>query len=436
MHNDNIKTKKPELLAPASGMEELLVAFKYGADAVYIGGEAFSLRAKAQNFTDEEIDQAIKYAHSLGKKIYIAINIFAHNSDIEDAINYFKFLNRINPDGAIISDPGMVSLAKEYMPNVPIHISTQSNTTNYMTCKFWYEQGIRRVVLARELSINEIKDIKSRMPEDFEIETFVHGAMCISYSGRCLLSAMFTNKSANLGACTHPCRWKYTLMDKKENIDFENSSLVLEESERKGEYFPVFENDRGTYIMNSKDLCMVEHIDDLVDAKIDSYKIEGRMKTPLYVSTIVRVYRKAIDDFFVNKDQYYKNMDFYKSEILKCTYRKYSTGFYYEKPDDNSQIYTDNTYVIGSVYYGTVEDIESEYIVLTQKNKFSVGDEIEIMKSNSENVITKVEEILDYETGTKQDSCPHSKQKLKVKLSVMPEKLDILRSHNIKERDV
>ena len=429
MKNNNI-IKKPELLSPASGMEELLVAFKYGADAVYIGGEAFSLRAKAQNFTDEEIISAINYAHNIYKKVYIAVNIFAHNIDIENAITYFKFLNNAKPDGAIISDPGMVMLAKEYMPNVPIHISTQSNTTNYMTCKFWYDQGIKRVVLARELSINEIREIKTKLPNDFEIETFVHGAMCISYSGRCLLSAVFTNRSANLGCCTHPCRWKYTIKDKKENIDFENTNLVLEESERQGEYFPIFENDRGTYIMNSKDLCMIEHIDDLIGAHIDSFKIEGRMKTPLYVATIIRAYRKAIDDCFENRELYYKNMEFYKSEILKCTYRKYSTGFFYIKPDENSQIYTDNTYVIGSVFYGMVEDIEAGYIILTQKNKFSVGDEIEIMKAGSENITARVEEILDYETNKMQDSCPHSKQKLKVKLSIMPEKYDILRSHS------
>ncbi len=428
METNILKNKKPELLAPASGMQELIVAYKYGADAVYIGGAEFSLRAKATNFNDTEIKDAIKYAHSLNKKIYIATNIFAHNCDIEEAINYFKFLNTLAPDGAIISDAGMVLLAKEYMPNVPIHISTQANTTNYMTCKFWYEQGIKRVVTARELSLEEISEIKSKMPSDFEIETFIHGAMCISYSGRCLLSAFFTQKSANLGECTHPCRWKYTVEQKIDKIDDE---LALEESERKGEYFPVFENDRGTYIMNSKDLCMIDHVDDLIKCSIDSFKIEGRMKTPLYVATIVRAYRMAIDDYYENPNKYFNNLDFYKNEILKCTYREYTTGFYYNKPNDTSQIYTNNTYVIGSTYYGIVDSIEGEYIVLIQKNKFSVNDNIEIMKAPGENIETKVLEILDYETGKMQESCPHAGQKLKVKLSVLPELNDILRSHKI-----
>ena len=428
MNNNFFKNKKPELLAPASGMIELIIAFKYGADAVYIGGEEFSLRAKATNFTNEEIIEAIKYSHNINKKIYIAANIFAHNNDIEEAKEYFKFLNEYVPDGVIISDVGMISIAKEYMPNVPIHISTQANTTNYMTCDFWYHQGIKRVVAARELSLEEISTIKSNLPSDFEIETFVHGAMCISYSGRCLLSAFFTHKSANLGSCTHPCRWKYTLKDRLNNFDLDDSSLVLEESERPNEYFPVYENDRGTYIMNSKDLCMIEHIDDLIKCNIDSLKIEGRMKTPLYVSTIVRVYRKAIDDYILSPDIYKSNMEFYKSEILKCTYREYTTGFYYNNPDESSQIYSNNTYVIGSTFYGIVDNIEDDYIVIVQKNKFSINDDIEIMKPNGDNIICKVLEIRDYETNEAQSSCPHAGQKLKVKLSLIPEKYDVLRS--------
>jgi putative protease len=431
MNNNDIKIKKPELLAPASGMQEVIVAYKYGADAVYIGGEEFSLRAKATNFSNKEIDDAIKYAHLLNKKIYIAANIFAHNKDIDSCIEYFKLLNSLSPDGVIISDIGMISLAKEYMPKIPIHISTQANTTNYVSCKFWYDQGIKRVVVARELSLNEIKEIKSKLPNDFEIESFIHGAMCISYSGRCLLSAFFTHKSANLGSCTHPCRWKYTLETKNKDL-LEN--YVLEESERPNEYFPVFENDRGTYIMNSKDLCMIEHIDDLIESGIDSFKIEGRMKTPLYVATITRVYRKAIDDYFNNKDSYFKNINYYKNEILKCTYREYTTGFYYNKPDETSQIYSNNTYVIGSIYYGMVEEIIDDYIVITQKNKFSVNDIIEIMKPNGDNILTKVIEILDYNTNVAQESCPHASQKLKVKLSILAEVNDILRSQSQKEQ--
>ena len=280
--------RHPELLVPASSLEVLKIAVIFGADAVYIGGEAFGLRAKAKNFTNEEIKEGIAFAHEHGVKVYITANILAHNQDLEGVKKYFTELKEIKPDALIISDPGVFDIAREVCPEIEVHISTQSNNVNYGTYLFWQRMGAKRVVSARELSIREIKDIRAHIPDDLEIETFVHGAMCISYSGRCLLSNYFTGRDANLGACTHPCRWKYYIM----------------EENRPGEFLPVEENERGTYIFNSKDLCMIEHIPDLVDAGIDSFKIEGRMKTALYVATVARTYRKAIDDCKESVEKY------------------------------------------------------------------------------------------------------------------------------------
>ena len=277
-----MKGKKPEILAPANSLEVLKTAVEYGADAVYIGGEMYGLRAKAKNFSTEDMKKGIEYAHSRGKKVYVTANITAHNRDLEGVRDYFYELKDIGPDALIISDPGVFSIAREVCPEIDIHISTQSNNVNCMTFRFWKDQGAVRVVTARELSLEEIGDIRDNIPEDLEIETFVHGAMCISYSGRCLLSNYFTGRDANLGACTHPCRWKYYIMEEK----------------RPGEYLPVEENERGTYIFNSKDLCMIEHIPELVKAGIDSFKIERRMKTALYVAVVSRTYRKALDDYF------------------------------------------------------------------------------------------------------------------------------------------
>ena len=273
--------KKPELLIPASSLEVLKTAVIFGADAVYIGGEAFGLRAKAKNFSPEEMAEGIAFAHEHGVRVHVTANILAHNYDLEGARAYFHELRELKPDALIIADPGMFTLAKEICPEIDIHISTQANNTNYMTYQFWYRQGAKRVVSARELSLQEIAEIRRNIPDDLEIESFIHGAMCISYSGRCLLSSYFTGRDANHGACTHPCRWKYAVVEEK----------------RPGEYLPVYENERGTYIFNSKDLCMIEHIPEMIEAGIDSFKIEGRMKTALYVATVARTYRKAIDDY-------------------------------------------------------------------------------------------------------------------------------------------
>lgn len=382
---------KPEVLAPANSLEVLKTAVEYGADAVYIGGEMYGLRAKAKNFSAEDMKKGIAYAHERGKKVYVTANITAHNRDLEGVRAYFHELKEIRPDALIISDPGVFTIAKEVCPEIDIHISTQSNNVNYMTFRFWKEQGATRVVTARELSLEEIGDIRKNIPDDFEIETFVHGAMCISYSGRCLLSHYFTGRDANLGACTHPCRWKYYIMEEK----------------RPGEFLPVEENERGTYIFNSKDLCMIEHIPELVNAGIDSFKIEGRMKTALYVAVVSRTYRQAIDDYFEDPQKYIDNIPYYKKEIAKCTYRQFTTGFFFGPTTHDSQIYDNNTYVKGYEYLGTIhESLEDGRGVFEQKNKFSVGDEVEIMKPTGENIVTKVLSMQD-EKGKNVDSCPH-----------------------------
>lgn len=413
--------RKPELLIPASSLEVLKTAVSFGADAVYIGGEAFGLRAKARNFSMEEMAEGIAFAHVHSVKVYVTANILAHNGDLNGARTYFEELKNLKPDAPdalIISDPGMYTIAKEVCPEIERHISTQANNTNYLTYRFWWEQGAKRVVSARELSLREIKEIRENIPEEMEIESFVHGAMCISYSGRCLLSNYFTGRDANKGACTHPCRWKYA---------------VVEET-RPGEYMPVYENERGTYIFNSKDLCMIEHIPEMADAGIDSLKIEGRMKTALYVATVARTYRKAIDDYFTSEELYRSHMDWYKEEISKCTYRQFTTGFYFGKPDENTQIYDNNTYVNEYIYLGMIEEAKPEkgLVRITQRNKFCVGDTIEIMKPSGENVEVKVEEMFDGE-GNAVESAPHPQQEIWLRLSVMPDVQDILRVGNRKD---
>lgn len=355
--------------------------------------------------------ECVKLAHKKNIKVYITANIYAHNSDLEDAKKYFEELNDVKPDAVLISDIGLISIAKKILKDIDIHLSTQANTTNYESVNVYAKMGVSRVVLARELSLEEIREIKNKT--NIEIETFVHGAMCISYSGRCLLSAFLANRSANSGICTHPCRWKY---------------MLLEEGERPGQYLPVIETERGTYIFNSKDLNMIEHIDKLIEAGIDSLKIEGRMKTPLYVATVARTYRKAMDDYYKDINIYKQNIEKYKKEIAKCTYREFTTGFYFGKVDETTQVYDNNTYVVGAIYYGTVDKIDGEYAIFEQKNKFLVGDILEAMKPDFTNEVIKVLEMYDYNTGEKIDSCPHSKQMLKVKFDKKVNTLDIIRS--------
>ena len=412
---------KIELLVPAGGLEVLKEAVIYGADAVYIGGEAFGLRQNAKNASNEELKEAVAFAHERNVKVYVTANILAHNEDLPGVRTYFEELKEVKPDALIISDPAIFVLAKEILPQAEIHISTQANNTNYGTYNFWHSLGAKRVVAGRELSLKELREIRDNIPEDMEIEAFVHGAMCISYSGRCLLSNFLTGRDANKGACTHPCRWKYA---------------VVEES-RPGEYMPVFENERGTFIFNSKDLCMIEHIPDLIAAGVDSLKIEGRMKTALYVATVARTYRKALDDYYESPALYEKNLPWYKEEIGKCTYREFTTGFFYGKPGEDAQIYDAATYVKNYIYLGTAGDRdENGRVVFTQKNKFLSGDVIEIMKPSGENIMTRVLEIAD-SAGNLQDSAPHAAELLHVRFSVMPEKYDILRvsAENSRKKD-
>lgn len=402
--------KKPELLVPAGSLEVLKVAVIYGADAVYIGGGEYGLRAKAKNFSPGEMSEGISFAHEHGVKVYVTVNIFAHNDDMEGVRDYLTALKKIAPDALIISDPGIYRMAQEICPDIERHISTQANNTNYETFLFWRGLGAKRIVAARELSLDELKTIRHKIPKDLEIETFIHGAMCISYSGRCLMSNYFTGRDANQGACTHPCRWKYAVM----------------EETRPGEYLPVYENERGTYIFNSKDLCMISHIPELIDAGIDSFKIEGRMKTALYVATVARTYRKAIDDYLDSPGLYHENMDWYTDQISNCTYRQFTTGFFFGKPDAQTQIYDNNTYIREYTYLGLVEDVQNGRCRITQRNKFSVGDQIEVMKPDGANIATVVRNIFN-EEGEPMESAPHPKQTLYVELEAAPDRFDILR---------
>ena len=449
--------KKPELLCPAKGIDELKTAVVYGADAVYIGGETFSLRAKAKNFTKDEIAEGIDFAHERGVKVHVTANILAHDRDIEDAYRYFGEMRELKPDAFIIADPGMFTIAKEVCPEIDRHISTHANNTNYMTYRFWADMGAKRVVAARELSMAELRDIRERIPASLEMECFIHGSMCISYSGRCLLSNYFTGRDANHGACTHPCRWKYNAYEMTENSPFETSDgeikYAIEEESRPGEYLPVYENERGTYIFNSRDLCMIEHVPELIEAGIDSWTIEGRMKTALYVATVARTYRKAIDDYFESPEKYRENLPWYREQIAKCTYRKFSTGFFFGKPDEDSQIYDNNTYSSDAIFLAIPDrearaDINGREVTLTgfeQKNKFSVGDTVEIMRPDGSDVSTKVlsmyhvcdggrfekdvEERVEIEEQQcmPAESCPHAGERVWAEFSVAPEAGDILR---------
>lgn len=399
---------------PAGNLEILKAAVMFGADAVYIGGDMYGLRAKAHNFSPNEMSEGIDFAHSYGKKVYVTANITAHNNDLLGVREYFKKLSVIKPDALIISDPGVFMAAKEICPDIDVHISTQSNNVNYDTFRFWHMQGATRVVTARELSVKEIAEIRKNIPNDLEIETFIHGAMCISYSGRCLLSNYFTGRDANLGACTHPCRWKYYIMEEK----------------RPGEYLPVEENERGTYIFNSKDLCMIEHIPDLCEAGIDSFKIEGRMKTALYVANVARIYRMAIDDYYKDASLYEEKIPYYKSELEKGTYRQFTTGFFYGKPTHETQIYDSNTYVKNYTYLGMIKSVNDDGLYgFEQKNKFSVGDEIEVMRCDGTVYNVTVRKMTD-DAGNEIESCPHPGQMIYIDAGMELSEYDMMRKRS------
>ncbi len=406
--------KHPELLVPAGSPEALETAVIFGADAVYIGGDAFSLRAKAKNFSLPQMKKGIEFAHAHNVKVYVTANIFARDEDLPGVEAYFEELKSAHPDALIISDPGVFDIAGKICPEIDIHISTQANNTNSGTCLFWRNLGAKRVVLARELSLKEIRNLRAQIPGDLEVECFIHGAMCVSYSGRCLLSSYFTGRDANRGECTHPCRWKY----------------ALAEETRPGEYLPVEERENGTFLFNSKDLCMVEHLPDLIEAGIDSFKIEGRMRSALYAATVARTYRKAIDDYFEDPMIYQEHLPRYREQIGQCNHRPFSTGFFYGKPDESMQIYDGSTYETEYVFLGIAGPGKGEdpYVPLEQRNKFSVGEQIEIMKPGGEDQKARVLDIRD-ENGNSMKSASHAKQKLFVKLSEKPCEHDILRRH-------
>lgn len=405
--------KKPELLIPAGNLETLKTAVMYGADAIYIGGDLYGLRAKAKNFSMIDMQKGIAFAHKHGKKVYVTANITAHNQDLEGIKEYFKELKAFGdncPDALIISDPGVFSIAMEIMPEVEKHISTQANNTNYETYRFWSKLGATRVVSARELSLEELAGLRANIPAEMEIETFIHGAMCIAYSGRCLLSNYFTGRDANLGACTHSCRWRYHIV----------------EETRPGEYMPIEENERGTYIFNSKDLCMIEYIPELVKAGINSFKVEGRMKTALYVATVARTYRKAIDEFFEDPALYETNRPKYMEEVKKGINRQFTTGFFFDKPKHEDQIYDHNTYEKAYTYLGTISGEKDGLSELEQKNKFSIGDTVEIMKPKGDTIETIVKRIMD-DKGVEMESCPHPLQTIYVDFGTKLEEYDIIR---------
>ena len=402
---------KPELLAPAGDMERLRMAVLYGADAVYLAGTSFGMRSFAGNFSPEELPEAVAFAHAHGVRVHVTVNTMPRGDELPALPAHLRLLNDSGVDALIIADLGVFRMAQREAPNCELHISTQVSIANAACAAAWHELGAKRVVSARELSLKEIAQIRAKIPPEMEIESFVHGAMCISYSGRCLLSNYFTGRDANRGACTHPCRWKYA---------------VVEET-RPGEYMPVEENERGTYIFNSKDLCMIEHIPDLVEAGIDSLKVEGRMKTALYVATVARTYRKALDDYLESPELYQSNMDWYRDQISNCTYRQFTTGFFYGKPDENAQIYGSNTYVKEYTYLGIVGETKADGLCcIEQRNKFSTGEQIEIMKPDGRDITASVTAIFD-EEGNQMESAPHPKQKLWVGLSEPALSGDLLR---------
>lgn len=391
---------KVELLAPAGSLQKLKYAIQYGADAVYIGGEAFSLRVAAKNFSTDEIKDGIAYAHERGKKVYITANIIPHNDDLKEFPAFVKEVSDMGADAIIVSDLGTFSIVREVAPNLDIHISTQANNTNYMSAKMWYSLGAKRVVLARDLSFNEIEEIRDNILPENEIECFVHGAMCVSYSGRCLLSNYLTHRDANKGACSHPCRWKYYLMEEK----------------RPGEYMPVFENDRGTFLYNSKDLCMVQHIPDLIKAGITSFKIEGRVKNELYVATVVGAYRRAIDSYYADPDNFKVDADILE-ELEKVSHREYTTGFYYNKPDENNQLYTSNTYIQDYTIAGVVKEYnpESKIAIVEQRNRFFKNEKLELLSPYKKSF----EFVSDYMTDEDDmsiDVAPHPQMIVKLKI--------------------
>lgn len=403
--------KKIELLAPAGDLEKLKMAIIYGADAVYLGGEAFGLRKASKNFGIDEIQEGVNFAHERGKKVYVTLNIVPHDKDMDGLEEYVLDLERVGVDAVIVSDPGMYTVIRNTVPNMEIHISTQASVTNYQTIMFWYNLGARRIVLARELSFEEISRITSKLPEDLDIEAFVHGAMCMSYSGRCLISNYMTGRDANMGDCAQPCRYKYYVVEEK----------------RPGEYFPIEEHDEGTFLFNSKDLCMIEHLPEVVNSGIMSLKIEGRVKSAYYVATVIRSYRMAIDAYMKDPENYKYNEDWLK-EIKKVSHRDFTTGFYFGRPKDDAQVYTNSSYIRGYDFVGMVLDYDEETKIATieQRNRIFVGEEVEVFGPGKDYFTQKIEKMWD-KNDNEIDVAPHAQQILKIKMDYPVERYDLVR---------
>ncbi len=391
-----------ELLAPAGSLEALKTAVLYGADAVYVGGEMYGLRAKAKNFDENQLAEGVAFAHANGVRVHVTVNIIAHNQHLAGLKEYLLFLQRVGVDALIMADAGMISIAREVVPDMEIHLSTQASATNYATFNFWHKQGVKRVVAAREVSLAELAEIRENTPKSLTIEAFAHGAMCISISGRCLLSNYLAGRDSNLGACTHPCRWQYHLV----------------EESRPGEYFPIEEGQEGTYIFNSKDLCMVEYLPELQAAGVESIKIEGRMKTPLYVAMVTKIYREALDDLKQSRELYESKKEYYKKMLSQVSHRSYTTGFYLQQPGAEEQVYDSADYIkhidfVGKVLQASLQ--QDEAAIVEQRGKFSVGEELFLLPVKGELISFQVEQILD-ENGNLQESAPHAQQKLWIKL--------------------
>ncbi|BAF59250.1 collagenase and related proteases [Pelotomaculum thermopropionicum SI] len=388
--------KKPELLAPAGDLEKLKVAVLYGADAVYLGGRHFSLRAQAANFSEEEMAEGVRFAHARGARVYVAVNVFAHNKDLARLPEYIQSVYAAGADGVIVSDPGVLDLVRRHCPGLPVHLSTQANTTNWASARFWEQMGVSRIVLARELSLEEIREIRSKV--GVELEVFIHGAMCISYSGRCLLSSYLAGRDANRGDCAQSCRWRYSLVEEK----------------RPGEYLPVEEDGRGTYILSSRDLCLIEYIPQLAGAGIDSFKIEGRMKSVNYVAGVVKAYRQAIDAYFKDPANYRFNPA-WLDEIGKVSNREFTTGFLFGKPGGTGQHCGSDIYRRSYSFVGIVRGYERDtgLAVVEQRNRFAVGDEVEIVTPQGGPLILRIKAIYD-EEGNPLEAAPHPRQIVKI----------------------
>lgn len=406
--------KRPELLAPAGNLEKLKIAVIYGADAVYLSGENFGLRAGAKNFTLKQLAEGIKFAHDREKRIYLALNIIPHNEDLVGLPEYVVKLKELGLDAVIISDPGVLKIVKNVIPEMEVHLSTQASTTNYAAVNFWYEQGVRRIILARELSLEEIKEIIKKSLPGMKIETFIHGAMCISYSGRCLLSNYMVSRDANRGDCAHSCRWRYYLM----------------EETRPGEYFPVYEDEKGAYFFNSKDLCMIEHLPSLIEAGISAFKIEGRMKSSYYVATVVKAYRHLIDNYFSKPKEYFCD-EKWLDEIKKVSHRYFTTGFYFAKPSGKEQRYDSSAYIKTYDFAGLIleYDADNQIATIEQKNRIFVGDEIEIFGPDDDFFTQKIEKMWD-EEGEEIEAAPHAKQIIRMKMAKPVKPWHIIRKFN------